>query len=216
MVDIRGTDRQMEAVAAKAMSMPDRVLLLVAALLAAYQIVFGIEGAAPVAIWSYTIAFGVLLVAALLLIIFGFEALASPLVAIAATLIPVTLSLGLVWEYVHGWRQPYLVFAVAGFAAVAVARLVAPGRLATATLALVHGVAGLIIVALPIYLAASGVLPAGFALVGAGGALIGLAGVLLSFLKAGRPLLAEDTILGVLPSLLVLVTGAFVAGFAWL
>lgn len=201
---------------AKKMSVLDRVLLLVAGLLAAYQIVFGVEGSEPLAIWSYTIAFGVLLVAGLLLIILGFEALASPVVVIAATLIPVTLSLGLVWDYLPGWRLPYLLFAVSGFAAVALTRIAAPRRPATLTLALVHGIAGLIIFGLPIYLSLRGDVPASFALVGAGGALIGVAGLLLSFLRAGRPLLSEETILTVLPGLLVLVTGAFVAGFAGL
>jgi hypothetical protein len=53
----------------------------------------------------------------------------------------------------------------------------------------------------------------GFALVGLGGALIGLGGLLLSFLKAGRPILPRETILKVLPSLFMLMTACFVAGF---
>jgi hypothetical protein len=216
MVNVEPATVNGAATVAKKMSALDRVLLLVAGLLAAYQIVFGVEGSAPLAIWSYTIAFGVLLVAGLLLIILGFEALASPAVVIAATLIPVALSLGLVWDYLPGWQVPYLLFAVAGFAAVALTRIAAPGRPATLTLALVHGIAGVIIFALPIYLSLRGDVPASFALVGVGGALIGVAGLLLSFLKAGRPLLSEETILTILPGLLVLVTGAFVAGFAGL
>lgn len=198
----------------KKMSMLDRSLLLLTGLLAAYQIVFGIDGAPLPAIWFYTVAFGVLLLAGLLLIILGFEALASPVVVIAATIIPVTLSLGLVWEFFPAWRTPYLLFAVAGFAAVAITRLAVPGRAATATLATVHGVAGLLIFGLPIFLSIRGDAPAGFALVGVGGALIGLAGLLLSFLRVGRPLLPERTILTLLPALLALVTAAFVAGFA--
>jgi hypothetical protein len=52
-----------------------------------------------------------------------------------------------------------------------------------------------------------------FALVGVGGALIGIGGLLLSFLKAGKPILTKDIILKVLPGLLLLMTVCFVAGF---
>ena len=52
------------------MSALDRVLLLVTGLLAAYQIVVGIDHLDTLPIVAYTVAFGVLLVAGLLLIIF--------------------------------------------------------------------------------------------------------------------------------------------------
>ena len=53
------------------------------------------------------------------------------------------------------------------------------------------------------------------ALVGVGGALIGVGGLLLSFLKAGKPILSRETILKILPGLLLLMTICFVAGFAF-
>jgi len=67
---------------------------------------------------------------------------------------------------------------------------------------------------LPIILSLSGRMNPGFALVGVGGALIGLGGLLLSFLKAGKPVLSRDTILKILPGLLFLMTSASVTGFA--
>lgn len=137
------------------------VAALATGLLAAYQIVYGVEGAEPLAMWAYTIAFGVLLLAGLLLIILGFEALASPVVVIAATAIPLSLSLGLVWEYLPAWRTPYLAFAVAGFGAVALSRLAIQGKRAALVLAVVHGVAGLLIFGLPLLLALGGVTGAG-------------------------------------------------------
>jgi hypothetical protein len=54
----------------------------------------------------------------------------------------------------------------------------------------------------------------GFALVGLGGALIGIGGLLLSFLKAGKPILPKEAILRILPGLLLLMTVAFVTGFS--
>lgn len=198
----------------KKITVLDRILLLITGLLAAYQIVIGIEGSDMIAMWTYTIAFGVLLVAGLLLIILGFDILDSPLVVIVSTLIPLSLSLGLVWEYLPGWRIPYLIFAVVGFLTVTITRYATPGKTASFTLIPVHGIAGLLIFGLPILLALRGTAPAGFALVGVGGALIGVGGLLLAFLKAGKPILPRKTILTVLPSLLLLMTAAFVAGFA--
>ena len=57
------------------MSALDRILILITGLLAAYQIVVGIDDLSTAPIVAYTIAFGVLLVALLLLIILGFDAL---------------------------------------------------------------------------------------------------------------------------------------------
>ena len=198
----------------KNMKVWDRVLLLGTCLLAAYQVVIGVEGLNTLSMISYTIAFGVLLVAALLMIILGFGALDTPVVAIVATVIPLGLSLGLVWEYLPQWRFPYLLFVVVGFLAIVITRLTKLGRLASWVLALVHGVAGLVIFLLPIALSLTGQVGAGFALVGVGGALIGLGGLLLTFLRVGRPMLPQAVILKILPGLLLLTTAAFVLGFA--
>jgi hypothetical protein len=196
------------------MSMLDRTLLLVTGLLAAYQIVVGINDLSTAPIIAYTIAFGVLLVAGLLLIILGFDVLDAPVVVIVSTVIPLALSLGLVWEHLSAFRTPYLVFAILGFLAVVVTRATPmQNKLPTAAIAVVHGIAGLIIFLLPIVIAVQGSVRPAFALVGLGGALIGLGGLLLSFLKAGRPILSRETIFKVLPGLLLLMTACFVAGF---
>jgi hypothetical protein len=196
------------------MTILDRILLLLTGLLAAYQIAIGIDGLASLPITAYTVAFGVLLVASLLLILLGFDVLDSPIVVIVSTIIPLGMSLGLVWELLPAYRFAYLVFALLGFAAVLVTRLrPIKNKLPVFTLAVVHGIAGLTITLLPILRALTGRSLLGFALVGVGGALIGLGGLLLSFLKAGRPLLSRATILKVLPGLLLLTTAAFVAGF---
>lgn len=193
----------------------DRALLLVTGLLAAWQVAIGINGLGAVPITAYTVAFGVLLVAGLLMIILGFEVLDSPVVVVVSTIIPLSLSLGLVWEHLPAWRLAYLIFAGVGFLAILVTRAFPmPGKLPTFTLAMVHGVAGLVIFFLPSLLAANGSARPGFALVGLGGALIGLGGLLLSFLKAGRPIVPKAIILRLLPGLLLLMTAAFVAGFA--
>lgn len=192
----------------------DRTLILVTALLASYQIVVGVDGLGTVPITAYTIAFGALLVAMLLLLILGFGVLDSPVVAIVSTIIPLALSLGLVWEHLASLQNLYLFLTIIGFAAIIITRsLPVPGKLPTIVLAIVHGVAGMTIFLIPSILAADGSMRPGFALVGLGGAMIGLGGLLLSFLKAGRPIVPREIILKVLPSLFMLMTACFVAGF---
>ncbi len=198
----------------KKISPIDRILLLITGLLASYQIVDGIADAGTFAIAAYTVAFGVLLVAGLLLIILGFDILDSPLVVIVSTVIPLSLSVGLVAEYLPHWRTLYLIFAVLGFLLIVITRYTAQGALAIIPVATVHGVAGMIIFLLPIIFSLQDKTAGGFAWVGIGGALIGVGGLLLTFLKSGKPILSKDTILTVLPTLLLLMTLAFVVGFA--
>jgi hypothetical protein len=197
------------------LSLLDRILFLLTGLLAAYQIAVGVDGMATPAIVAYTIAFGILLVAGLLLLILGLDVLESPVVVVLSTVIPLGLSLGIVWERLPGGRTPYLVFVIVGFLAILATRLrPMPNKLPVFVLALVHGIAGLTISQLPILFSLTGRAPPGFALVGVGGALIGIGGLLLALLKAGRPLLPRQVILRMFPGLLLLMTLAFVAGFA--
>lgn len=196
------------------MTVLDRIVLLVTGLLAAYQVVVGVDNLETLAMISYTIAFGVLLVACLLLIILGWEILDSSLVVIVSTIIPLSLSLGLVSEYVPDFTTAYVVFVFVGFLAVVLTRYSAPGKVAVIVLAVVHGIAGLIIFLLPIALSIRGETNQGFALVGVGGALIGIGGLLLSFLKTGKPIISRENIIALLPWLLLLMTACFVAGFS--
>ncbi len=199
----------------KKISVLDRILLLLTGLLAAYQISFGINELNPLPTWSYTVAFGVLLVAGLLLIILGFEGLESQVVVIVSTLIPLSISLGLVAEHLPQYTFPYLIFAILGFAAIAITRYATENKTATIVLAVTHGIAGSIITFLPIILSIQGKVPGGYSLVGVAGALIGVGGLLLAFLKAGKPILSQKMILTVLPLLLLLMTTAFVFGFSF-
>lgn len=195
------------------MSALDRILLLITSLLAAYEIVIGIDNFSTAPILAYTIAFGVLLVAGLLLIILGFEALDSPIVAVISTIIPLSLSLGLVWDHLASYRTWYLIFAAISFLAVILTRsFPVPAKTPTFVIAITHGIAGMTIFLLPILLSIQGQTRPAFALVGVGGALIGIGGLLLSFLKAGKPIVSRETIFKIFPGLLLLMTACFVAG----
>ena len=191
----------------------DRIALLITGLLAAYLIVMGVEGLPVLATWAYSIAFGVLLIACLLMIINGFEVLDSPLVVIIAAIIPLGLSLGMVIENLHpDWHLPYLVFVVIGFLAILLTRFLVPERAATIVLAFVHGIAGLLIVGLPVVLVLQGVKAPLYLFMSAGGALIGIGGMVLAFLKAGKPILSAEKIFTLLPWILLLMSASFVLG----
>jgi hypothetical protein len=192
----------------------DRLLLLLTIVLASYQVAVGIDGFDTLPIIAYTIGFGVLLIALLLLFILGFDILDSPVVVVVSTIIPLTLSLGLVWQYLASFRTSSLVFTIVSFLAVTVTRSIPlRNKLPVFVLAVTHGIAGMTIFLLPIVLSIQGTVKPLFSLVGVGGALIGLGGLLLSFLKTGRPILSRETILRLFPTLLLLTTAFFAAGF---
>ena len=196
------------------MTILDRILLLLTGLMAGYQIAVGIEGLNAFPVTAYSIAFGVLLIAGLLLIILGFEILDSPIVVIISTIIPLCLATGLVWQHLTNYKIAYLVFAIAGLLAIIVTRMIPfKNKLPLIVLATAHGIAGLTIFLLPIFLIINHSTQPGYILVSVGGALIGIGGMLLGFLKAGKPLISRETIFRVLPGLLLLMTAAFVAGF---
>lgn len=196
-------------------SIADRLLLFGTGLLAAYQIVVGIEGLATLAVASYTAGFGVILVAALLMIVLGFEILDSPLVVIVSTVIPLSISMGLIIEYYSDFKIPYFIFLVLGLLAITVTRLYTVQRIASIILSAVHAVAGTVIVILPILLARQGRATVGILWLTLGGTLMGIGGMLLAFFKAGKPVLPQETILRLLPVLLLLTSTSFVLGFTF-
>lgn len=198
----------------KEISPADRILLLTTGILSAYQVVAGIAGKSSLALIAYTAAFGVLLVAGLMMIIMGFSILDAPFVIVISSLIPLGLSLGLVVEYLSQFRDIYLAFTILGLGSILYTRYTSPKITKVVVLAIVHGISGLLIFLLPIILSLRGTTPGQFALVGLGGGLIGIGGLLLSFQRAGRPILARKTILSMLPGLLLLMTVLFVFGFS--
>ena len=190
----------------------DRVTLLITSLIAAYQVVAGVEGLPVLATWAYTTAFGVLIISSLLMIINGFDVLDSPLVVIIATIIPLSLSLGMVIENIPDWHLAYLAFVLVGFISILLSRYLLPERAATIVLAFVHGVAGLLIFGLPIALVLQRTKPILYLFVSVGGALIGAGGLLLALLKTGKPIVSAEKIFTLLPWILLLMSAAFVLG----
>ncbi len=196
----------------KKISVLNRLILVGAGHLAGYQIVVGIEGLDSLPTLAYTIAFGVMVLACLLILTLGYRALENTGVVIVATLIPLGLSTGMVFEYSQGFAPVYRVLALAGFVLVVGTKILRPGPAANITVTIVHGLAGLIVSLLPVGLSLRGVTPPAFALVGAGGILVGVMGMMLALERFGRPLVGREGIYSILPTLLLLTNALFVLG----
>lgn len=192
----------------------DRLLLLLTSLLAAYQIMFGITGLNPIPMLAYTVSFGVLLVAGLLILIIGFEILDTPSVVVIASLIPLAFSTGLVAEHLPRLTGLYLTLTAAGFSVIVFTRLSRTGKTGVYILALIHGISGLMIFILPLYLSLHGRTPGRFMFISVGGGLIGMGGIFLAFLKTGRPVLGQRSLFSLLPGLLFVMTVCFVIGLS--
>lgn len=162
----------------------------------------------------YLVGFGVLLIAGLLLIVFGWDILSSPLVLTVASLIPLGISLGIANQFYPSWKKLYAWFTLIGFTAIAFTSLTGMS-LKTLAVPVFHGVAGLVIFLGPIFAERKQRAPQGFFWVGIGGALIGIGGIALAFLSSGSQLLffSQQFILRILAPLLLLMTAAFAAGF---
>ena len=196
----------------------DRLTLLATGLTAIYLIVRFIQDyrgkdTKPTYNIYYIISFAVLLVSGLLLIAFGWGALANPLVAVVATLIPLGLSMGLVAEFYQKYAKGYLIFALIGLVVILITRFAQAGGFAIFVYALVHSIAGLLIFLLPILAIKTKKAPGSFIMVTVGGVLIGVGGIALAFLKAGTPILSAATILAILAPLLLLMALAYTWGF---
>jgi len=198
----------------KKITILDRILLLITGLLAAYQVGVGIDSIGLIPEISSTIAFGVLLLAGLLIIIMGFEILDSPLVVVVSTIIPLSMSLGLVAQFHQSWLVPYAIFAAISFLVILATRFIGGKTIKVISIIVGHTVAGTIIFLVPLILSISGKTPALFSFVGIGGALFGVGGTLLSFLKMGKPILSKNIILTILPGLLMVMMISFMVGFA--
>lgn len=160
----------------------------------------------------YLTAFAILVIAGVVLIFAGYGVLSAPLIVAVTTLLPLFLSLGLVTEFYPRFEQLYRWFAAVGWIGIVLTRAFETGGWETVILATVHSIAGLLIFGIPIIAAQGKSAEKKTLWVTVGGFLIGVGGIALAFLKAGAPILSEQTILAILAPLLFLMTLAFTIG----
>ena len=202
------------------MGVLDRIVLLLTGLVAIYMIYRLIQRQKDpdkAGRWNYyyIVGFLVLLVAGLILIFAGWEALGNNFVAVVAGLIPFSLATGLIAQFYPKYEKPYLWLMIIGLVLIAITRYAGMTGLAKVVYPIFHAIAGLTIVGVPLLACKNHLVQKGFSMVAVGGILIGLGGIALAFLKAGKQLLffSQDFVLMILAPLLLFMTLFFTFGF---
>ncbi|MFA5297396.1 MAG: hypothetical protein WC389_04230 [Lutibacter sp.] len=162
----------------------------------------------------YIASFTVLLVAGLLLILFGFSVLSSPFTKIVATIIPFGIALGLIKEFYPKYYPYYLGFLILGFLLIMLVNInVFQAR---AVYPVFHAASGLTIFLVPFMVARAKITGTRFIWVGIGGALIGIGGMAMASLSFGKPLMGiftEGVVFTILTPILLLMSMSFAYGF---
>jgi len=201
------------------MTIFDRLVLLLTGLVAIYAIWYFIKRqkdastAAPFNLYAI-VSFAVLLVAGLLLIIFGWDALGNKFVAVVAGLIPFSLATALVSKYHPDFEKKYLGLMIIGLIAITVGKYMELTTFSKIVYPVFHATAGLTIFFIPIFAVKAGKAKTPLIYVTVGGTLIGLGGIALAFLTAGKQLLffSQEFVLLILAPLLFLTALFFILG----
>jgi len=208
------------------MSIFDKIVLLATGLIAIYMIYFFIKKRQSSeetcckcdcnCVWYFITSFAVLLVAGLLLIVFGWDALSHPFMAVVAGLIPFGLAIGLVCKIYPGNENKLAIVLLIGLILITIYKFVVPeatwGKI---VYPIFHAIAGLTIFFVPIFAVKDGKKNGPFVMISVGGTLIGLGGIALAFITAGKQLLffSHDFVLLILAPLLFFTALFFALGF---
>jgi hypothetical protein len=190
-----------------------RIIYLLTGILASYEIINGMDNYSNLITTLYTISFGLLLLASLLLLVMGFEIMENDYIAVVASLIPIALSLGLVIHKLEHFTIYAILIGISLIIAVAL-RFFSSGKTASLSLGVIHFLSGSVIFFLPIILFFLGNSGIQILMISLGGLLIGSGGILLGFLKAGKQILSKEKIEILFPIILFLTTIAFIIGLA--
>ena len=193
-------------------SVSDRVIFLLTAIAAGTKIVTGMEHHSIISTFYYTVAFGVLVLASIMLLLFGFTLLENPFMPIVSTLIPMMLSLGLVQDYIPAMVKSYTLLMGLLYLISIYARFKATPRTASLILAVVHAISGLLLVIMPHILYFWYGLPARILFVSIGGLVIGVQGTLLAVQKLDIVKIDLNRLLSFFPGMLLISTVGFITG----
>jgi len=194
-------------------SILNRIIFLLTGHMAGYKIISGMDNYSNLTTTLYTISFGLLLLASLLLLLMGFQIMENDYVAVVTSIIPITLSLGLVTDKLDHATFYSVIISLSFIIAVAL-RFFSSGKIAALSLGAIHLLSGSVIFSLPIILFATGKAGIHILMISLGGTIIGVGGMFLGFLKAGKLAMKKEKIYSFFPILLFLTTTAFVIGLA--
>jgi hypothetical protein len=151
-----------------------------------------------------SIGFIALLVLVGALLSIGVDALGLSITPVLGALLPLFISLAVFYlTFPRMWLY-YFVFVILGIILIGVTKLSIPA---------IHSIAGLVIVAFPIYGLIKKLYPWKIIFITLGGILIGVGGLALASLSMGKPILPLETVLTLLPSILFLMSLFFFFGF---
>jgi len=190
----------------------NKIMFLLTGHLAGYKVVSGMQPYSDLTTFYYTISFGMLVLACLLLMLLGFDILKNKSALILAMLIPVGLSLGIINQYLPQVHYMYLIVSIIGMTMLIFFRLYSAEKISGIILSLVHGISGIIIVWMPLVLFLNGKHDGFMLLVSLGGIIIGLKGILLASLKMGKPIIQAEKLYSYFPAVLFLASASFVVG----
>ncbi len=198
----------------KKKSIINKIIFLLTGHIAGYKIINGMEAYSNLTTFYFTVAFGVLLLACLLLLLMGFEIMENNLVAVVAALIPITLSLGMMNNKLPQFHLFYVAIILIGFVIAIYLRFFGTEKIASLSFGVIHGVSGVVIFFIPILLFFKGLVELQYIYVSIGAVLIGVLGMLMAFLKGGKPIVSKEKVLMFFPIILFLASTAFVIGLA--
>ncbi len=194
-------------------SILSRIIFLLTGHVAGYKIISGMDNYSNLTTTLYTISFGLLLLASLLLLLMGFKIMENDYVAVVTSIIPITLSLGLVTDKLEH-ATFYAILISLSFIIAVTLRFFSTGKIAALSLGVIHLLSGSVIFLIPIILFVTGKAEIQILMVSFGGIIIGIGGVFLGFLKAGKLAMKKEKIYSFFPIILFITTISFVVGLA--
>ncbi|MBT3252806.1 MAG: hypothetical protein HN995_00845 [Candidatus Marinimicrobia bacterium] len=190
----------------------NRVILLLVAIIAGVQIVSGIEGLGTIPIAYYTVSYGIFLISAILMVLMGVDIIEHPIAALAASMLPLGFSMGLIGEFLLEYHLIYSSLISVLYAGLTIQKLRKQDKSALLFQILLHGFSGLVLFILPLVLFIQGEVESNFLGVSVGTGLVAIGGMALAFLKSGKPLLSKDQIYTIFPGVLLLAVVAYSIG----
>jgi len=190
----------------------NRIILLLVAGLAGFQIVIGIENCGIIPIAYYTFSYGISLVSALLMLLMGVDIIEHEVAALAASMLPLGFSMGLVAAFMLEYHLYYASFVSLLFAGLIIQKLRHEDKSALLFQIMLHGLTGLVLFIVPLVLIIQGTVETRYLGISIGTGLIAVGGMALAFLKSGKPILTKAQIYTIFPGVLLLAVLAFSIG----
>jgi hypothetical protein len=146
------------------------------------------------------------------MVLMGVDIIEHPIAALAASMLPLGFSMGLIGEFLLEYHLIYSSLISVLYAGLTIQKLRKQDKSALLFQILLHGFSGLVLFILPLVLFIQGEVESNFLGVSVGTGLVAIGGMALAFLKSGKPLLSKDQIYTIFPGVLLLAVVAYSIG----